>query len=86
MPPPPELEPLTGVPEPQVDPTPQITVATGCEIPGSGQQQQTEMLSLPAPEGARQPAVQSVVVPEPALLTSPQTPLLVDCGPRQSEV
>jgi hypothetical protein len=26
------------------------------------------------------------VVPEPALLTSPQTPLLVDSGPRQSEV
>jgi hypothetical protein len=84
--PPPKLEPLAGVPEPQVDPAPQITVAPGSEILGSGRQQQNEMLSLPAPEGARQPAVQSVVVPEPALLTSPQTPLLVDSGPRQSEV
>jgi hypothetical protein len=84
--PPPELEPLTGVPEPQVDPAPQITVASVCEILGSGQQQQIEMPGMSTPEGARHPVVQSVVVPEPALLTSPHTPLLVDCGPQQSEV
>jgi hypothetical protein len=81
IPPPPELEPLTGVPEPQVDPVPN-QVASGGEFPDSGGQQ--PILNLPAPEGARPPAEPSVMGTGPAQLTAPQAPLQLAGEPAQS--
>jgi transposase InsO family protein len=71
-PPPPELEPLTGVPEPPADPGLQIQ-APGGELPGKEGQQ----AELPQLEGARQPTEQ------PAQLTLPQQPLPLDGVPLQ---
>jgi hypothetical protein len=81
IPPPPELEPLTGVPEPQVDPVPNL-VASGGEFPDSGGQQ--PILNLPEPEGARPPTEPSVMGTGPAQLTAPQTPLQLAGEPAQS--
>jgi hypothetical protein len=78
IPPPPELEPLTGVPEPPADPGLQIQ-APGGELPGREGQQ----AELPQLEGARQPSVQPVVVGQPAQLTLPQQPLPLDGVPVQ---
>jgi hypothetical protein len=82
IPPPPELEPLTGVPEPQVDPVP-IEAAPSSEFLGSGRQQETEILTLPIPEGTRPPAEPSAMGRAPVQLAAPQTPLLLDSGPEQ---
>jgi hypothetical protein len=78
IPPPPELEPLTGVPEPPADPGLQIQ-APGGELPGREGQQ----AELPQLEGARQPTEQPVVVGQPAQLTLPQQPLPLDGVPLQ---